>query len=190
MLLSRRHRQYSGYSKTGLSICAALLVISGGCSRNVGPVSPQVNAGNTGTDSPLAEAPAPTQAPTKVPAKATRIVWEKTFEAALAKAKSSGKPVMIDFYAVWCGPCKMLDAETYTAQPVIQEAANFINVKVDGEKRPDLMQRYKLNGFPTVVLADSTGKAIEIMPGFAPADSFVEFMRSGLSKHVGATVTT
>jgi thiol:disulfide interchange protein len=158
-----------------------------GCSRNASPVAPQIAA--------LPETPSSTnnstkKTPTKKTARATRIVWEKNFEAALAKAKSSGKPIMIDVYAVWCGPCKLLDKQIYTARPVIDESANFINIKVDGEKRPDVMSRYGLNGFPTVILADGDGKVIQMLPGVLPVDDFVEFMRSGRTKHMLAKVIT
>lgn len=112
----------------------------------------------------------------------THITWETSYEKALAKAKATNKPVLIDFSTEWCEWCKELDKTTYKAASVIAESQNFIPVRVDGDKREDLTQRYHVDGFPTTVIVDSSGQRVDSLDGYAPAEDFVRWMRSSYNK--------
>ncbi|MBV9864015.1 MAG: thioredoxin family protein [Abitibacteriaceae bacterium] len=114
--------------------------------------------------------------------KLTHITWETNYEKALAKAKAANKPVLIDFSTEWCHWCKELDNTTYKAFSVIAESQNFIPVRVDGDKREDLTQRYHVEGFPTIVVVDSSGQRVDSLDGYAEADDFVRWMRSSYNK--------
>lgn len=64
--------------------------------------------------------------------------------------RESELPVLVDFYADWCGPCKMVS-------PVIQRLATenkgrFITIKIDTEKKQDLARQWQITGIPTIML--------------------------------------
>jgi thiol:disulfide interchange protein DsbD len=107
----------------------------------------------------------------------------ESFEQVLARAKSEGRPVMIDFFADWCAACKELDRETYPATEVITEAGRFINVKVDATNSDDaldaLMERFGVEGLPTVAFISSNGELLRAprVTGFLEPRSFVEEMK-------------
>lgn len=113
-------------------------------------------------------------------AKPELVPWMKDgdFAAALARAKKEKKYVFIDFYATWCGPCKMMDRQVYTDSTVAAAAAKYVNKKVDAEKGEGiaLAKRYGIAAYPTMVVVDATGKEVNREQGFRPAAQFTRFL--------------
>ncbi len=104
-------------------------------------------------------------------------------DQALAAARASGRPVMIDFFAEWCAACKELDRATYVAPQVVSEAQRFVRIKVDGTNGQDaldaLYQRFGIEGLPTVAFVSSGGEIL-VRPrvtGFLGPEEFLEEMR-------------
>jgi thiol:disulfide interchange protein DsbD len=91
--------------------------------------------------------------------------WDSYDEKALSAASTAGKPVIIDFYADWCLPCKELDAKTFSDPAVARELNRFIRVKADltlsdDPKTQALGKRYGILGVPTVIFLDASGQEI------------------------------
>ncbi len=83
-----------------------------------------------------------------------------TLNEALAKAKQAKKPLFVDVYATWCGPCKQMAATSFVDQEVSAfYNANFISLKLDGEKNdgPEVMSKYGITAYPTLLYFDASG---------------------------------
>ena len=97
-----------------------------------------------------------------------------TFQQALARAKSEKKPLMIDFHANWCGPCKMLDSETFSnnkVQSFLTEKTIAIRVNIDNN--PALAAQYNVTTIPRILFLDAEAKELGTMRGFMPAQEFL-----------------
>lgn len=112
------------------------------------------------------------------------IRWSAYDEASLQAAKMRDKPVMIDFSADWCLPCKELDEKTFTHPRVIEEAERFVRLKADLTHSTDtqslqLSSRYQIFGVPTIVFLrpDGTEASEQRLFGFERPEDFLERMQ-------------
>lgn len=116
-------------------------------------------------------------------AASNEIHWQVYSEQSLQKAMEENKPVMIDFYADWCIPCKELDKLTFTDPAVVEMSRDFIMVKADLTKESTsevqfLKEKYKIKGVPTLVFVDSNEREIQNTRvfGYINAEEFLEVM--------------
>jgi thiol:disulfide interchange protein DsbD len=107
--------------------------------------------------------------------------WSKYDTQALAVAKAAGKPVVIDFYADWCLPCKELDEKTFSDARVAGELDRFVRIKADLTSPDDentirLTKQYRIVGVPTLVFLDPSGQEVAAArwTGFEPPDAFLK----------------
>jgi thioredoxin 1 len=100
-----------------------------------------------------------------------------SFADALKLAKKQNKLIFIDAYTDWCGPCKMLSSRTFTDANVgtfFNE--KFINLKIEMEKDadgPEIMRRYRVQAYPTLLFVDGNGKLTPTIMGFRNADALL-----------------
>jgi thiol-disulfide isomerase/thioredoxin len=106
------------------------------------------------------------------------IVWQKgSFESILNKAKIQKKPIYVDIYTTWCGPCKQMDAEVFANAEIGKLFNdNFICYKIDGEKGEgrDLVEYFELESYPTSMFLDAEWNVILKLEGFRPKDRLME----------------
>lgn len=115
------------------------------------------------------------------------IVFQGTdsISEAVALAAKEGKMVFVDVYAVWCGPCKMLNSKIFSDKKVGDYMnKNFVNVKVDGERGegPSVVRNYRVQGYPTLLILDGAGTEVGRIVG-APgsADEFLAAVKEQVS---------
>jgi thioredoxin:protein disulfide reductase len=110
--------------------------------------------------------------------------WKDYSEELLLAAKSRGKPVIIDFYATWCAPCRELEEITFHHGAVVQRSREgFVMIKVDVTRGGNpvherLMEDYGVRGVPTIVFLDAEGKERQDLRlvDFLPPEPFLLLM--------------
>ena len=77
--------------------------------------------------------------------------------------------VLVDFYADWCGPCKMI-------APILDEISNdFDIIKVNVDKHPSIAQQYKVMSIPTLIVFNE-GEVVTTKVGFLPKEEIIKLM--------------
>lgn len=103
---------------------------------------------------------------------------EGNFKEALLESKEFNKPIFLDVYATWCGPCIQLKKTTFKDEAAGNYFnANFINIIVDGETQEgkELIKKYKINAYPTLLIVDSKGDVKTRTIGFQTPDILINF---------------
>ena len=103
-------------------------------------------------------------------------VTQSTFSTEVLGAD---KPVLVDFWAPWCGPCRMLS-------PVVEKVAGQLGdrvsfVKLNTDENPQIAGDYQVSGIPCLILFKG-GKAVDRIVGFVPE----QHIRQMLDKHLAA----
>lgn len=112
------------------------------------------------------------------------IAWTPFSEEALAHATESGRPVLIDFQAAWCLPCREMERTTFRDPAVVRATRDFAALKADvtaqDARAEALMTRWEVPGVPTYVILGPDGQERRRFVGFVPADRLLEGLRAAV----------
>lgn len=108
-----------------------------------------------------------------------------TFQEALEVSKKESKPIFMDAYAKWCGPCKRMAATTFKDASVGEFFnKNFINLKVDWEEKEgiSLRNKYPVSAYPTLLFIGSDGEVIHKIVGGQDVNGLLRNAEMALGK--------
>lgn len=113
------------------------------------------------------------------------------WEVIIKKAQSLNKPIFVDVFTDWCGPCKWMDIHVFNQSSVISFVdANFLAIKINGEKGHgiDFVDRHRINSYPSYLFFSPDGDLLLSGMGSTPIDDFnkmagqaLENLKKGIS---------
>lgn len=104
-------------------------------------------------------------------------------DAAFARARAENKPLFLYWGAVWCPPCNQVKATIFSRADFIERARHFVPVYVDGDAAgaQALGSRFKVGGYPTMVLFRADGSEITRLPGEVDGSRYMQVLGAGLA---------
>lgn len=103
--------------------------------------------------------------------------WMTDEAQAVQKARNEGKPLLIDFGADWCPPCKQMEAKTFPDEAVRRELARFVLLRIDctneTEHTQAMQAKYQSTSLPSVLVFDRLGKRTGWFREYTPPESLL-----------------
>ncbi len=112
------------------------------------------------------------------------IAWQQgDIDAAFARAKRSNKPLLLYWGAVWCPSCNQVKATVFSQQVFKDRSSFFVPVYLDGdaENAQKLGERFKVRGYPTMILFRPDGTEVTRLPGEADLDRYMQALSLGMN---------
>ena len=166
-----------------LLLSAVLAGVLGGCGK------PAEVPATAVTTAPVPAASAASASVAAVQADAPAgIAWKNAtndadVDAAFAQARSESKPVFVYWGAQWCPPCNQVKATLFNRSDFIARSRAFVPVYVDGDSpgAQKLGTRFKVRGYPTMVLFDPQGRELTRLPGEVDAAQYTQVLTLGMN---------
>ncbi|MFA4838455.1 MAG: thioredoxin family protein [Candidatus Neomarinimicrobiota bacterium] len=114
-----------------------------------------------------------------------------SFNEGILKAKKENKHIVIDFYTDWCGWCKKMDKETFSA-PAVEKYLfeNFVPIRINAENATEKLQfqgktytpvqltrAFQVTGYPSIALLTPGSEVVAVIPGYIEKDMFMNLLR-------------
>jgi thioredoxin-like negative regulator of GroEL len=106
------------------------------------------------------------------------ITWFGSLAEAESRANVLQRPILVDFYADWCAPCRMLDEQTWPDPAVVKEASRLICARINVDENPTIAKNFRVVSIPTVVIITSKGRILQRAVGYRDAKAMVKMLQS------------
>lgn len=111
--------------------------------------------------------------------------WHTNYAAAQRRAKATGSPMLIDFFATWCGPCQLLARQVYnnaSRAKGINQHFVCVTVNMSGYTVPPLAQRFAVAHIPTLIVTTPAGKEVGRITGYMGAQTTTQWLQRAWAK--------
>lgn len=101
-----------------------------------------------------------------------KIPWRTDYEAAVRESRATGKPMLLDFTAEWCGPCQDMRRTTWSDPAVAQSLAAYIPVQINLDTHADLATQFGVSAIPHLTVVGSDGSVVTAEEGELSPEDF------------------
>lgn len=108
--------------------------------------------------------------------------WTTNYQTAVAESEATGRPLLVAFHARGCPPCAMMDRLVFS-EPIVRSALkNYVPVRIDIDKHPDIAAKFRVDATPTYAMVDVKGNDVAQTTGYTDVDGFLRFLKEGSKK--------
>ena len=106
------------------------------------------------------------------------IPWRTDFHAAELESRNTGKPMLLDFTAEWCGPCQDMRRTTWSDAAVARAVQGYVPVQIDLDEHKDLASQFGVAAIPHLAILDKDGRILASQEGELPPGEFQQWLAS------------
>ncbi len=106
-----------------------------------------------------------------------QINWIYDADIAKAVAIEKDQLILVDFWATWCGPCRIMDRELWSTEEANQLSGNFVPLKIDIDRNRAMAMKYNAQSIPLVVLMTASGEVVWQELGFINASMYLRMLK-------------
>ena len=95
----------------------------------------------------------------------------------MSEAQAQGKPIFLHFYANWCAYCAKMEKESFLNETIVDFLnQNYISIRVDVDKQPDIAQKYNVFALPTTYFFSAEGEKRGPVPGYISRERLLDML--------------